>query len=91
MRLTSLAQLAEVAIGNMTLGSFVCDNNADVAILRRMRKETQCRSQELPIHYQRPSARYDINVARAEGVEICLDVLNLTEDLIHNFLCDSAR
>ena len=85
------AKLTETCIGDMTLCSFICDNNADIQHLRRMRKETNCRSTELPLHFQRPGPRYNINVQRVEGVEICIDVLNIENDLVHNFLCDSSR
>jgi chromosome segregation ATPase len=89
----SWAKLAEAAIGNVGLATFVCDDKADVGLLRRFRKEVNCRDMDIPIAHHHPGARYKTpkGVEGVTGIELAINCLNVEEDLVYNFLCDSTR
>ncbi len=86
-------KIAEVAIGNMPLCQFVCDNQADLAVLRQLRKTTGCGDGDLSFSFQRPGPRYRTQPFPSEirGIEVCINVLQIENDLIYNYLCDTAR
>ena len=64
------AKLAEVAIQPQALQTFICDNEEDMKTLRRLRKETQCRTYELPLVYMNSGARYNVRGLNVQGVEV---------------------
>ncbi|GMH47517.1 hypothetical protein TrRE_jg10257 [Triparma retinervis] len=84
----SWAKLAEAAIGNVGLATFVCDDKADVGLLRRFRKEVNCRDMDIPIAHHHPGARYKTpkGVEGVTGIELAINCLNVEEDLVYNFL-----
>jgi chromosome segregation ATPase len=89
----SWAKLAEAAIGNVGLATFVCDDKADVGLLRRFRKEVGCRDMDIPIAHHHPGPRYKTpkGVEGVTGIELAINCVTVEEDLVFNFLCDSSR
>ena len=87
------AKLADVAIGNIALQTFICDDNRDLALMRRLRKDCGCREMEIPITCQQPGARYNApsQIDGVSGLELCMNVLTIEHDIVFNFLCDSCR
>ena len=85
------AKLVEVAIQPLALSTFILDNEADMMVMKRLRKETQCRTHELPLLYMSPGPRYNVRALNVQGIETALSVLDVKKDIIFNFLCDNQR
>ncbi|GMI25107.1 hypothetical protein TeGR_g348, partial [Tetraparma gracilis] len=89
-------KLAEAAINSMHLGAYLCSDQRDLKALRELRRQTRCKDSEHQVNFQRAGARYTVDkhlraLDRMAGVENCLNVLNIQNDLVFNFLCDSSR
>eukprot|EP00581_Thalassiosira_minuscula_P008708 CAMPEP_0183707658 /NCGR_PEP_ID=MMETSP0737-20130205/4176_1 /TAXON_ID=385413 /ORGANISM="Thalassiosira miniscula, Strain CCMP1093" /LENGTH=1232 /DNA_ID=CAMNT_0025935381 /DNA_START=12 /DNA_END=3710 /DNA_ORIENTATION=- len=84
------AQMAETAVGFGALDRFIVTNNADLELMKRLRKDVGCGTRDCAlyrIHPRSTEEKYNVP-APPQGVETVTSVWNVENAMAFNFLVD---
>ena len=87
------AKLAEFAIGNGNLDRFIVSNNADMELMKKLRREVSCGPRDCGLYQISSHATKDKYKTPnpPEGVELVTSVISVDNAMAFNFLVDSCK